>query len=443
MDGVAVSVILPSLNVAPYIRECMESVLNQTLTNIEIICIDAGSTDGTWEILQQYSSEDDRIVLVHSDIKSYGAQVNQGIKISKGKYIAILETDDYIRRDMYQILFNLAEQKCVEYVKGDYTRFCTLRSGKRIFTDSKQFGKDEKLYNTILNPHKQDYLYKSDFNIWRGIYLATFIKDNRIFLTESLGAAYQDIGFMEQVLMHAKTACYIDECLYFYRTDRDNASTYSLNALRNTYVEFKSFFENKVNLSLKVYKRGYYLHFVTSFLTEYKKVLIKAEFDYTAPEIANYYPWFREQLKSVLSSGFISQRDFSGDSYEKLELLLSSPSIFADEIKNEQKNKENFFERLRLNETTKVVIFGAGYWGKEILKYLDAFQSVHVVAFADNDKNKIGSKIAGIQVDRLDECIRQFPEAIFIITNESHYIEMKKQFVQEGGDSDKVICFWE
>lgn len=64
-----ISVIMPSLNVAPYIRECMESVINQTLKDMEILCIDAGSTDGTWEILQEYAVKDSRIQLIRSTKK--------------------------------------------------------------------------------------------------------------------------------------------------------------------------------------------------------------------------------------------------------------------------------------------------------------------------------------------------------------------------------------
>ena len=70
-----VSVIMPSLNVAPYIEKCIKSVINQSLQDIEIICVDAGSTDGTLEILENYSNKDKRIILVHSPVKSYGFQV--------------------------------------------------------------------------------------------------------------------------------------------------------------------------------------------------------------------------------------------------------------------------------------------------------------------------------------------------------------------------------
>ena len=96
MNQPKVSVIMPSLNVVSYIRECIESVVNQTLKDIEIICVDAGSTDGTLEVLEEYTAKDNRIKLLHSDKKSYGYQMNMGIDAATGEYIGIVETDDYI-----------------------------------------------------------------------------------------------------------------------------------------------------------------------------------------------------------------------------------------------------------------------------------------------------------------------------------------------------------
>ena len=77
-EKMKITVIMPSLNVAPYIEKCIQSVVNQTLQDIEILCIDAGSTDGTLEILEQFKREDSRIRIIHSDKKSYGYQVNNG-----------------------------------------------------------------------------------------------------------------------------------------------------------------------------------------------------------------------------------------------------------------------------------------------------------------------------------------------------------------------------
>ena len=100
-----VSVILPSLNVADYIEECMDSVVHQSLQELEIICVDAGSTDGTKEILDRYAREDPRITIFHSSKKSYGCHINRGVDYASGEYVAVLETDDWIEPEMYQYLY--------------------------------------------------------------------------------------------------------------------------------------------------------------------------------------------------------------------------------------------------------------------------------------------------------------------------------------------------
>lgn len=87
MEKYQISIIMPSLNVVNYIEECLLSVCHQTFTNIEILCVDAGSTDGTEQILKKYALEDSRIKFIHSSKKSYGYQVNIGVQEAKGKYI--------------------------------------------------------------------------------------------------------------------------------------------------------------------------------------------------------------------------------------------------------------------------------------------------------------------------------------------------------------------
>lgn len=104
-----VSVIMPSLNVVKYIDECIQSVLNQSLKEIGIICVDAGSTDGTYERLKEYETNDSRVRVILSDKRSYGYQVNLGIKESNAKYIGIVETDDYVDENMFGILYHRAK----------------------------------------------------------------------------------------------------------------------------------------------------------------------------------------------------------------------------------------------------------------------------------------------------------------------------------------------
>ncbi|EOI2037283.1 glycosyltransferase family 2 protein, partial [Campylobacter coli] len=127
-----VSVVVPSLNSIKYIHECIDSILNQTLKDIEIICVDAGSTDGTLEVLREYEKNDERLKVIVSDKKSYGYQMNLGIKEAKGEYLGIVESDDYIKENMYQSLYKIAKERKIEVLRADILEFETIGSEKRI-----------------------------------------------------------------------------------------------------------------------------------------------------------------------------------------------------------------------------------------------------------------------------------------------------------------------
>ena len=103
-----VSIIIPTYNVEMYLVECMESVVNQTLKDIEIICINDGSTDGSLEILKSYAQKDDRIVLVDKENGGYGIGMNIGLDKATGEYIGIVEPDDFIPLNMYSDLYEKA-----------------------------------------------------------------------------------------------------------------------------------------------------------------------------------------------------------------------------------------------------------------------------------------------------------------------------------------------
>ena len=130
---VKVSIILPSLNVARYIDECIKSVINQSLQEIEIICVDSGSIDGTKKIIENYAKQDARIKMIGSDKKSYGRQVNLGIMHAHGEYIAIVETDDFIIPDMYQCLYEYAKLDKLDYIAADFEMFYQLQNSSYYF----------------------------------------------------------------------------------------------------------------------------------------------------------------------------------------------------------------------------------------------------------------------------------------------------------------------
>ena len=106
----AISIIIPVYNTKIYLKKCLDSVINQTFKDIEIICIDDGSTDGSLDILQSYAKQDKRFVILKQEHKGAGEARNNGMNIAKGKYIQFLDSDDWFELNMLENMYNNAEK---------------------------------------------------------------------------------------------------------------------------------------------------------------------------------------------------------------------------------------------------------------------------------------------------------------------------------------------
>lgn len=217
-----VTVIMPSLNVQPYIRECMDSVVNQTLKDIEIICVDAGSTDGTLEILREYVKNDERIQIIISDKRSYGYQMNIGIAAAKGDYIGIVETDDWIDEGMFAALYNIASANDAEIVKSNYYWYTTSTAESLYFDNLKRC-----TYNKVFCPLSEIQIFEVTPSIWSGIYDRQFLERNNIRFNASAGASYQDISFHFSVFSVASRVVLVEDAYLHYRKDNMNSSVNS------------------------------------------------------------------------------------------------------------------------------------------------------------------------------------------------------------------------
>ncbi|EJK3623744.1 glycosyltransferase family 2 protein, partial [Campylobacter jejuni] len=201
-----VSIVVPSLNSISYIRECIDSILNQTLKDIEILCIDANSTDGTLEVLKNYEKKDKRLRVIISDKKSYGYQMNLGIKEAKGEYLGIVESDDYIKTNMYERLYEIAKKNDCEVVKGDFYIFAY---GKTEYVNVLR-NSCEDIYNYKVNWNKDIRIFLGSDGINPiGIYRLDLLRTNQIKLNETPGASYQDNGLWFQIFALAKSIYFI------------------------------------------------------------------------------------------------------------------------------------------------------------------------------------------------------------------------------------------
>ena len=159
---IKVSVIVPVYNVEKYLKKCIDSIIKQTLTDMEIICVDDRSTDSCPEILDEYANLDHRIKVIHKTNAGYGHAVNTGFAYAKGEYIGIVESDDYILPEMYETLYYCARQYDLDAVKSDYFMFW----GDIVIRKPKS----DILYNQLLGPSDKMAFFECPIANWSGLY---------------------------------------------------------------------------------------------------------------------------------------------------------------------------------------------------------------------------------------------------------------------------------
>ena len=237
MNKPKVSILIPTYNVEPYLVQCMESVVNQTLRDIEIVCVNDGSTDNSLKILKEYADKDERIVLIDKKNEGYGIGMNIALEKASGEYIGIVEPDDFVPVEMYEDLYRIASENDLDFVKADFYRFVTNEDGsleKTLF----QLTKNEKDYNVVFDPSRTPAALKYVMNTWSGIYKRSFLMENGIRHNTTPGASYQDNGFWIQTFIFARRAMIINKPYYMNRRDNQNSSVFNPNKVYTMNIEY-------------------------------------------------------------------------------------------------------------------------------------------------------------------------------------------------------------
>lgn len=430
-----ITVIMPSLNVAPYIEKCISSVVDQTLQDIEILCIDAGSTDGTLEILEQFKRTDSRIKIVHSDVRSYGYQVNLGLDMAQGKYVGIVETDDFVAPYMYEKLYDIAEKHDLDYAKGTYNAFLSLDNTHVYSWKVQVLGNCPEYRDKVIDACSTPQTYECDASIWSGIYNRDFLIRNHIRLNESAGAAYQDIGFLQQTIGCAKRAWYSSESFYRYRVDRDESSVKSPKGLNFSRSEFERLVSDEMLYNKISNKTGFYTRMLSSFLVELKKVLPMVSYDIDSEYVKESSAWFMDALRDHFRD---SVRKADKEEYES---ILQDEKKYIQCLKTKNIDRDNMRDRIcQAVGTCSIVIFGAGVRGGSALNFLLSNHK-NVVAFCDNNKEKHTGVTAKMPVLPLDICMNKYPDAIYVIANKYHAEDIRLQLSDVGIEEDRITVF--
>lgn len=259
MEKPKISVIMPSLNVGDYMEQCLSSVLSQSLNDIEVICVDAGSTDQTLDIIKKHQVNDKRIKIIHSDKKSYGHQVNLGLKEAKGIYISIVETDDYIDENMLEDLYESSQDNTIDIVKANFYYVNDYGDKIELIKDT---SKKALTPNEVFTLKEKPLFIEGHPSIWAGIYLREFLENNNINFLEVPKGGWVDNPFFYETALKAQKIIYLDKQVYYYRVTNPNSSTNDFNdntlPMKRILDIYDILEENKIqdeNIILYFYKR--------------------------------------------------------------------------------------------------------------------------------------------------------------------------------------------
>lgn len=231
-----VSIVVPTYNVEDYLCECMDSLINQTLEDLEIICVDDGSTDRSPEILRQYADKDKRIRIISKKNSGYGNTMNVGIKAATGKYLGIVEPDDYVDTNMYKELSELADKTGADIIKADFYRF--VKDDGKVVRTYNQLTKKAGFYNRLIDPAQEQEVFKFIMNTWSGVYRLSFLREHNIYHNETPGASFQDNGFWFQGFCLSHKVYFFDKPYYMNRRDNPNSSVKNKEKVFCANVEY-------------------------------------------------------------------------------------------------------------------------------------------------------------------------------------------------------------
>ncbi len=211
-----VSIILPVYNVEEFLEQSLQSLKNQTLSDIEIICVNDGSTDGSLKILEKFAQSDSRFKIINQQNQGQGIARNNGIKESTGEYIGFLDPDDWVALTMFETLYNTAKQDDCDLVEESYTIHNEPRNYVKIIKHKLNLPQN-KTFNWKI---RKNYVFSNKLAVWNKLYKANFIKENNIYFMDLPRA--EDIIFTVSSRILASKIRYIDAPDYQYRIKKDN-----------------------------------------------------------------------------------------------------------------------------------------------------------------------------------------------------------------------------
>ena len=330
-----VSIIIPVKNTEEISQQCLESLVHQTLSDIEIICVNMGGAPCSDEeeaeapktdILQDYAGADSRIILLdEQDKNSYGWAINAAMMKASGEYVGIVWPRDYVALDAFENLYQTAKEKDLDFIRSDYFNFKAENNGNLKLSYVRLAEAPEE-YNKVYEPAANPAALNFVKGIEAGIYKKSFLEELGIHHSETPGCSFQDEGFLLLTSAFGRSAMIVDKAFYYKNqdeaviSDEDQENIYALDieydAIRDQLMEHP-----------EIWRR-------------FRNMYWKRRFICTDAQIARMGEAYREEycanaareLNAAAKDGFIVRGDYEKQVWDKLHQLMKNPDTYG--IKN-------------------------------------------------------------------------------------------------------------
>lgn len=287
-----VSVII--CNVEKYLKECLDSVLQQTLKDIEVICVDDGSTDQSSQILREYQQKDSRLKIVYQDNKGAGAARNLGMKEANGQYLFFMDSDHYCTLDFLEKATKCADEKKSDILVFDFCRF-DEQTGEKEYCDGlvrERVPKGKEVFSYIDNPEQICKIVHP--TSWNKLYSHEFVKENKLQWLEV--STESDITFATLSVLAAKRITYLNATFIYYRVGFENSI-----ANRKKYCQ-DNVIKTVLSIDHQAQKLSYYDEIKNSVREFIAVSLLEALKNYTPDSDSIYHVEFEKKISSIFFS---------------------------------------------------------------------------------------------------------------------------------------------
>lgn len=405
MNKPKVSIIIPIYNSEKYLYQCLNSLIYQTIQDIEIICVNDGSSDNSSLILNEFSKKDNRIIILNQENKGQSSARNLGLKHAKGEYIGFLDSDDYAKIDMYEKLYNLAISNSCDIA------MCSITTLNEKTQDINSFDPYLSLNifpkrlesKTFHYSSCKDFLFRICVVPWNKIYKSSFLKEKNIKFAQNL--SFEDNLFCLEALIKSDKISILKEPLVIYRLFSDTSVTFGSNDKKK--LDYFKILDLERNLLIseniyKEYKNAFEFHKKTTLLYWYKKIKDK-------------------KVKKI---------------YFK-KLFKVYPLVVFENIEKYIKNKIKLLKFKKLIKKHKVIIWEASAYIANFLKDIASKNVLGILDFNPKLKNK---DFCGYKIISTKELSNYNPEIIIGISeNYYNYKKIIQTKLEEENINLKII----